>query len=152
MLHLSGTRSSSHGFSIVDLVVVLAIVGILSSVAFPMYQSYSLRVHRTEVRVALMDVAERMQKYYFENKTYTDDLLALGLNSSPYITANGRYSMRVDDNGGGGGACPIVNCFKLVAPAIGKQATDTDCAVFELNSVGIKTALAGGGSQNNKCW
>ena len=103
MLHLSGTPSSSHGFSVVDLITVMAIVGIIASVAFPMYQSYALRIHRTEARVALMDVAERMQKYYFENKTYTDDLLALGLNSSPYVTASGRYSMRVEDNGGGGG-------------------------------------------------
>ncbi len=152
MLQLSGTASSRNGFSLVDLLTVMAILGIIGSIAFPSHQSFSLRVHRTEASVALMDVAKRMQQYHVLYKTYTDDLLALGLNSSPYITENGRYSIRVDDNGGGGGACPIAICFKLVAPAIGNQAMDTDCAVFELNSMGDRTALAGGGSQNNNCW
>ncbi len=143
---------SQHGFSLIELVAVMAIISILVVVAYPSYQSYALRIHRTEARVALMDVADRMHLYYFENKTYTDDLLALGLNSSPYVTASGRYSMRVEDNGGGGGACPIAVCFELVAPAIGNQAMDTDCAVFKVNSLGDKTAHGGGGSQNNNCW
>ena len=151
MLHLSGTPSSSHGFSVVDLVIVIAILGIIASVAFPSYQSFSLRTHRTAATVALTDGANRMQKYFLGNKTYTVDLLALGFNADPFITENGRYSMKVDTSGLGG-ACPTAICFKLVATAIGNQVTDTNCAVFELNSVGDKTALAGGGSQNNNCW
>ena len=143
---------SQHGFSLIELVAVMAIISILVVVAYPSYQSYALRIHRTEARVAMMDVADRMHLYYFENKTYTDDLNALGLGTDPYITENGYYSIDVDDNGGSGGACPIAICFELVAPAIGRQAMDTDCAEFWLHAAGDRTALTGGGTQNNNCW
>ncbi len=152
MLTSTRTPSSTHGFSLVELVTVMAVLGIMVAIAYPSYQSYVLRIHRTEARVALMDVASRMHLYYFENKTYTDDLLAVGLGMDPYVTEKGRYSIDVEDNGGSGGACPIAICFELVAPAIGRQVVDTDCAEFRLSAAGDRTALTGGGGNNNNCW
>ncbi len=152
MLPATRTASSTHGYTLVELLMAIVILGVVVTFAYPSYQSYALRIHRTEARVAMMDVADRMHLYYFENKTYTDDLNALGLGTDPYITENGNYSIDVEDNGGSGGACPIAICFELVAPAIGRQAMDTDCAEFRLHAAGDRTALTGGGTQNNNCW
>ena len=151
MSPLSETASPRNGFSLVELVTVMAVLGIMVTIAYPSYQNYVRKVNRTEATVALMDTASRMHLYYFENKTYTDDLNALGLGTDPYITENGNYSIDVEDNGGSGGACPIAICFELVAGASGRQAADTECSEFRLNAAGDRTAFGGGG-QNNNCW
>lgn len=52
----------------------------------------------------------------------------------------------------GRGACPISVYFELEAAAIGNQADDTDCALFKLNSAGVKIADADDNSQNDSCW
>lgn len=93
-----------------------------------------------------------MAEYYIENKSYTNDLLALGLGTDPFITENGYYSLEVRDNGGGGGACPIAICFELDATPIGTQADDAECAEFHFNSSLVKTAFADDNSQSDSCW
>lgn len=152
MLSSSGNASSQRGFSIVELMMVIVILGIIVAIAYPSYRAFKLRVHRTEATLALLDVADRMQQYYVDNKTYTNDFVALGLGGEPFITENANYSVRVRDNGGGGGACPIAVCFELEAAPIGMQADDTDCALFKLNSAGVKAAVADNNSQNDSCW
>ncbi len=151
MLPSTRTASSTHGFSLVELVTVMAVLGIMVAFAYPSYQNYVRKVNRIEAKLALLDAAERLANYYEENKTYTDDLLAVGLGTDPYITENGNYSIDVDDNGGSGGACPIAICFELVAEASGRQAADTECEEFRLSAAGDRTA-SGDGGQNNNCW
>ena len=152
MLPATRTASSTNGYTLVELLMAIAILGVIVAFAYPSYQNYVRKVNRIEAKLALLDAAERLADYYEENKTYTDDLLAVGLGMDPYITENGNYSIDVEDNGGSGGACPIAICFELVAPAIGRQAMDTDCAEFRLHASGDRTAFAGGGGQNNNCW
>jgi len=132
--------------------IVIAILGLLATIAFPGYRDYVLRVRRTEATRALIDVAQKMENYFVSNKTYTNNLIALGFNADPFITEDDNYSLEVRDNGGGGGACPIAVCFELEATPIDQQADDTDCALFRLNSDLVKTAFADDNSQNNSCW
>ncbi len=151
MLTSTRTASSTHGYTLVELLMAIVILGVIVAFAYPSYQNYVRKVNRIEAKLALLDAAERLAVYYEENKTYTDDLLAVGLGMDPYITENGNYSIDVEDNGGSGGACPIAICFELVAGASGRQAADTECEEFRLNAAGDRTAFGGGG-QNNNCW
>jgi len=135
-----------------ELVVAMAIIALLVSIAYPSYRVFVLRSHRAEATMALVDVAKRMERYFATNLVYTNDFVALGLGGEPYITDNGHYSIRVRDNGGGGGACPIAICFELEAAPIGPQADDTECALFQLNSSRERGALDDDDNQNDSCW
>lgn len=58
------------GFSLIELMVVVAIVGVLSAIAFPSYSSYITRSKRTECRAALMQVMQQQERYYTEKNEY----------------------------------------------------------------------------------
>ena len=152
MSFLSEAPFSRHGFTLVEVLTAVAILSLIATIGYPSFRSHILKVHRIEATGALINIADRMDNFYLDNKTYTNDLLALGFSADPFITENGYYSIDVRDNGGGGGACPIAICFQLEAAAIGAQADDTDCGLFALNSAGVKTAEAADNSQNNSCW
>jgi len=147
-----GRSLSLHGYSMVELVVIMAIIALLASIAYPSYRVFMLRSHRAEATMALIDVSRRMEQYFATNLAYTNDFVALGLGGEPYVTEHDNYSIRVRDNGGGGGACPIAICFELEAAPIGAQADDTECALFQLNSSGVRGALDDDNNQNDRCW
>ena len=111
MLSSSGNASSRRGHSLVEVMIAIAILALLATIAYPSYRNYLLRANRAEAKMALIDIADRMQQYYFDNKTYMNDFVALGLGGEPFITENENYSVDVRDNGGGGGR--LSNCRLL---------------------------------------
>ena len=151
MSFLLGRPSASRGYTMVELMVVLTVLGVIVTIAIPSYRDHILRSRRMEVKIALFDIADKMLRFYHDNKSFTNDLVLLGYPSDPIITENGYYSIDVEDNGGGGGACPIAICFELHAVPLASQTADTECTEFVLNSRGEKTAEDGGGPTTG-CW
>ena len=60
----------NKGFSLVELMIVVAIIAIISAVAFPSYNSYITRSKRTECRVAVMQVMQQQERYYTQQNAY----------------------------------------------------------------------------------
>jgi len=133
-------KQKISGFTLIELMVTVAIIGLLAAVALPSYRSSVLRSARSEGKSALLEVATRQEQYYLDNKTYTTDMTALGLSASPYITEGGNYSVSA------AATTNIAIDYTLTAAPQGGQVKDTDCGSFTLNSNGVK------GAASADCW
>ena len=119
------------GFTLIELMIVIAIIGILSSIAFPSYQNYLVEGRRSEAQAALINIAGRQEQYFLDNKVYANDLTELGLPENPFVTEDGWYTIAAlcDANG-------CVNGYNLTANPQGTQVTDGNLSI---NSLGVKT-------------
>src|SRR3954462_13376380 len=77
------TRNTSRGFSVIELMVVVAIVAVLGVLATNSYSSSVRKSRRTEARTALLDLASREERFMSTNSTYTNSLTALGYSAGP---------------------------------------------------------------------
>ena len=148
-------RQEENGFSLIELMVVIAIVGILAALAYPAYTEYVIRTKRSVATSELTQVAARQEQYYLDNKRYASDLTALGYPADPYFVDENSnrhaanqtgviYQIDVSQDDG-------VTTYDLTATPKNAQATqDTTCATFGLDNRGNKTET-GTGSVSD-CW
>jgi type IV pilus assembly protein PilE len=64
----------NHGFTLIELMIVVVIVGILAAIAYPSYRNYILKGNRASAEAFLMDGAQRQQQYFLDNRAYAPDL------------------------------------------------------------------------------
>ena len=133
------------GVTLLELMVAVAVLGILVSLAVPAYQEYVAQGRRPEAQQYLLQVANRLEQYYADNKAYTDDMTKLGLDADPYTTPSGYYKIDASLTSGGG--------YVVTATAQGSQATmDKSCKVFKVDDSGKKTASDGSQDTTSECW
>lgn len=135
--------------TLIELMIVVAVVAILASIAVPGYRNHILRTHRVEARAALLGLAAAQEKFYLVNHTYATSLQlsvappgGLGL---PVTSEGGRYTITI---AGGANATG----FSATATAVGAQAADGDCSTFTINHLGVKSATRSDGSPSPRCW
>jgi type IV pilus assembly protein PilE len=138
---------ASRGFSLIELMAVVTIVGILTLVAIPSYRQYLMRTHRTEAKSALLRLAANQERFYLTNNTYTTDLTALGFDAAGN-SENSVYTLAVD--------FANATTFQATAtPTAGggtngvDQTTDADCQSFTINAQGVRTAAP---DPTTRCW
>jgi type IV pilus assembly protein PilE len=122
-------RRRQEGFTLIELMIVVVIIGILASIAYPSYLSYVQRGHRAAAQSEMMDIANRQQQFFLANRRYATSLPELNYTLPPDVSA--RYSATLNTDNG---ATPPV--FNIQFTAIGAQASDGNLA---LNSAGQKT-------------
>jgi type IV pilus assembly protein PilE len=139
-------RSLQAGFTLIELVIVMAVLTLLVTMAYPSYLEHMNKVRRADALGPLLDVTSRQEQYMLDHKQYAGNMTQLGFAANPYITPEGYYSVAVVTAG-----CGTAPCYRFTAtPVSGKaQAKDAKCTSLSINSAGSKTAT---GSASSKCW
>ena len=137
---------SMSGFTLIEVLIVVVIVGILLAISLPSYQESLRKGRRADAKAGLMDAANRQERLILDRATYATDMQQLGFAANPMISQEGHYSIAAAACGTG-----INVCYTLTATPVagGAQSKDTKCASFSIGSNGQKTAT---GTQANDCW
>ncbi len=130
---------SNRGFSLLELMIVVAVAAIIAAIAVPSYQEHTRKSRRAAATAALIDATSRQEQFFLDNKTYTTTIVAGGLNMTA-VTESGTYSLSVDDPSG---ACPLERCYLVRAIPQGVQDGDK-CGQLTVNSDRVKTP--------SNCW
>lgn len=140
-------KISKNGFSLMELLIAMAIVGILAGIVYPSYTDGLTRSRRAEAMSEVVRVANLQEQYYADNRTYALDMTKLGLSTDPYITDNGYYSIDTVAVTG------ITVDFIVTASVAGSQSTnDSECTSFSINHLSQKTAKKGSDDNTAFCW
>jgi len=130
---------AQFGFTLIELVVVMAVVAILAAVAIPNYSAYVMRSHRSAAQSFISDVASRQSQFFLDRRRYATNLDLDQLNMTAPADVAARYNIAIAAVAG-----PPAT-FLVSATPIGAQATD-NCGVMTINQAADKTAAGA------RCW
>src|SRR5690554_1212265 len=128
------------GFTLIELMIVVAIVAIIMAITYPSYQNHVLKTARTNATACMMEHAQFMERFYTSNLTYEGADGNLGCANDADL-AN-RYQIGVDGLGQA--------TYTITATPHGPQAKDTVCGTLSLNQAGTRS-VSGSGTLG-QCW
>jgi type IV pilus assembly protein PilE len=141
---------SVRGFSLIELMIVVAIIAILASLAYYNYGRYAFRTRRADGREMLMRVAAAQERFYTNTNGYTLDVVngppgGLGLGAT---SPGGHYTIGVTWGTSGDPNSFIASAIPTVGDV---QAADL-CGTLTIDNVGNKGANSPGDNSNGSCW
>ncbi len=138
----------NNGFTLIELMVVVAILGILAAIAYPSYQNSVLKSRRSDAKAALAEGAARQERIFVQTGGYSNDVSKLVTSTSGNKSPEGYYTMSVSATCSRTvNSTTLYSCYTLTATAAGPQASDTQCATLSIAQTGAKTSTGGG-----VCW
>ena len=157
---LRRTRSQA-GFTLIELMIIVVIVGILATVAYPNYRDYMTRTRRSEAHAFIADAAARQETYFSNCQSYAASVTnpsnccgaACGLGFASANSESGIYQLGI----AAGATGALTTSYVLTATAQGAQAADDGtCQTLTLDNIGQQASTNTGGANpappNDPCW
>ena len=136
----------------IELMVVVAIVAIISAFAFPSYQRYVVKTKRSVAQSALLQVADRQQQFFMDNKRFAADMTNLGFTADPYVVSDeGSTTVAGDSKAVYSISLSNVTATTwtaTAAPLHGQLSRDTYCGSLSITQAAAK----GKTGSSDKCW
>jgi len=141
------------GFTLMELMIVLAIVAILLGVGLPGYQNIILKSNRAAGKGVLLDVASRQEQYFINNKAYSNNLqTGLGYPANPFFINNqaDKTAASTSDSVYQISVALVGSVYTVTATPVSRQLKDTRCGTLTITSTGVKGE---NGTQSvAECW
>jgi type IV pilus assembly protein PilE len=138
-----------RGVTLVELMIVIAVIGTLAAIAVPTYRRYLIRSQRSEAKISLMQLQTAQEKYYLQYNAYTNNITAavnaggLGLQNQ---SETGKYTLSISTFPADG-----QSYIATAAPRTGGgQTDDTQCVNFTINERGTRGVSGSYGPEF--CW
>jgi len=131
-------KKSSSGFTLIELMITVAIVAILASVALPSYRNHVIRGNRSAAQAQMMDLANREQQYLLAERSYTSTIGTGGLGVTIDSDVSKFYTVSISLDCDGDGATDTVPCYRISATPITTQMQKDDGTLI-VDSYGNKT-------------
>lgn len=135
------TNKREKAFTLMEIMLVLAIFAILVGIAIPEYNKYKLKGNRTQAISAVTEAAQREEQWYSDNGAYTANLGDLDM---PAAVPGGQYTLAA--------AAPTSDEFTITATAISGQQVDSNCRTFSLDQAGRRRSKDSDGNPSTGCW
>jgi type IV pilus assembly protein PilE len=149
--HTHGQRKV-HGFTLIELMIVIVVVAILSAVAYPSYGAYVTKSRRQAARNVLYQIADRQEQFFMDNKVYAANLTAMGFPTNTIgVDKSGQITTSSDAE-----RAYIVDLTNATAttytvrsvPQLIQAKNDTDCATLTMTHTGVRAASG----SSSDCW
>lgn len=131
-------RQDERGFTLIELMITVAIVGILAAIAYPSYQQYVFRANRAAAKAILMESAQYMERYFTTNNTYVGATVLSAVAPKGASDSSKKYDISFNDD-------PTASAYTLQAEPVGSQEDDR-CGTLTLSNTGAQTPTTSG------CW
>lgn len=143
----SAAFTGASGFTLIELMIVFAVVAILAAIAYPSYQNHVIKTRRAAAAVCMLEVAQFMERYYTTHLRYVD-----GNGAAPAIPEmqcrrdlSAHYAIELAQG-------VAVSNYTVQAVPKGAQASrDSRCATLEIDQTGAKRE-SGTAATANECW
>lgn len=151
---MRSSRQKTKGFTLMEVVIAMAIAGVLAAIAIPSYRDYVLRNDRAVAKRILTELVAQQESRFLRQRSYAVDFvdlvnIASGDPTEVFIDKQGQFRTAVADEG-------VIyqlniedataDAFRLTATAVNAQARDADCPELELRSTGQRLP------NGNDCW
>lgn len=126
--HMS-TKHKHKGFTLIEMLITVAVIGILAAIALPAYNGAQRKAHRADAQSALMNIASRQQQMLVDTRTYVDSVAALNITLPGKVGSHYAVAIAL-----GAGPAPT---FVATATPIGDQTKDS-CGALSIDQAGTK--------------
>lgn len=150
-----GHRGRQRGLSLIEVVIALAMIGILASIAYPSYVNVVVKNNRSVAHSSLVELAARQEAYFSQRRRFASDLTQLGYPSATIYVRNSGGLIPNDGDSAPSGAIYLLRIstandrgYVVEAGPVNMQSQDDECGTLRLNAQGVKSASTG----SSNCW